>query len=338
MGKQSREKWERLSRRNLGEDKREDREITPQSGLEKTCLFIIRWGVYLILFTPLIIHKSFFFPFVAPKTIFFRIMVEIILAAYLFLAITARNYRPKINILTVAIALFLGIFILSSFVGVNPDRSFWSTNERMTGVWTMLHLFAFFIVLVSVFKRRKDWERALGVSIIVGVLLSLYVLSGDELSSRGGGTIGNTSFMAAYLLFDIFFAIILFLAKRGAWQIFTGLSLLVMLPVLFTSSARGAIVAFFLGVGLLILGYLFFSQSKTLKRTAVAIVLVLVIFAIILTIAQPAFLKSEIEHTIREMRSRFVVWETGWQGFLERPILGWGPENFNNVFLKYFNP
>ena len=310
----------------------------PQTGLEKTYLFIIRWGIYLVLFTPLIIHTRFFFPFVTPKTIFFRIVVEIILAAYILLAISNSRYRPKINALTMAIVLFLAIFILASLTGINLERSFWSTYERMTGVLPMLHLLAFFIVLTSVFKTRKDWEKFLGVSIIVGVLLSLYVLMGDEASSRGGGTIGNTSFMAAYLLFDIFFAIILLLSQKGLWRIFPGVSLAIMLPVLFTATARGALISFYGGLFLLGLGYLFFSQKKMLKRAAFGIVLLLMVFSIVSVIFQPPFIQDKIESTAKEMQPRFTVWEKGLKGFQERPILGWGPENFNVVFLKYFNP
>ena len=36
--------------------------------------------------------------------------------------------------------------------------------------------------------------------------------------------------------------------------------------------------------------------------------------------------------------TRFWVWGEAWQGFLERPILGWGPENFTAVYDKFFNP
>jgi O-antigen ligase/tetratricopeptide (TPR) repeat protein len=336
MGKRSREKWERRET-GMGPEKKE--KFNYQFGWEKTCLFVIRWGTYLVLFTPLIVMTQFFFPFVAPKTIFFRIVVEIIFASYLFLlASNPSRWRPKINALTITITLFLGIFILASIAGINFERSFWSTFERMTGIWTMLHLFAFFIVLSSVFKERKDWERILGVSILVGVFLSLYVLRGDEISTRGGGTIGNTSFMGAYLLFSIFFALILFLAKRGGWQIFSGISLAIMLPVLLTSTARGAIISFFGGLFLLTLGYLIFSQRKALKRLALAIILVIIIFGITSAVFQPPFVKEKIETTLTEMKPRLVVWEKGWKGFLERPILGWGPENFNVVFLKYFNP
>lgn len=306
-------------------------------GLENFLISIIRWGTYLILFTPLIVWRQSFFPFVTPKTIYFRILVEIIFSAYLILAISFPKYRPKLNPLTISLFIFLFVLILTSILGINFERSFWSTYERMTGLFTQFHLLAFFIILVSCFKEREDWEKLLATSIFVGVLLSLNVLLGEKISTRGGGTIGNTSFMAAYLLFDIFFAIILFLAKRE-WRIFSGISLAIMLSVLFTSSARGAIASFSSGIILFFLGYLIFSEKKNFKKVGIFLTAFLIVLVIILAIYQPIFLKNKVEKILREMKPRFVVWEKGWKGFLERPIFGWGPENFNVVFLKYFNP
>ena len=151
------------------------------SGLntEKICLFVIRWGIYLALFTPLIIHNKFFFPFVAPKTIFFRIVVEIILAAYIFLIAVNKKYFPKITPLSVALTIFLEVFILASLTGVNFERSFWSTFERMTGIFTLLHLYVFFIILSNCFKKKEDWQKFLAVSVLVGVAVSFYFLKGD---------------------------------------------------------------------------------------------------------------------------------------------------------------
>ena len=51
--------------------------------IEKFLKTIIRWGVYLLLFTPLIISAKFFFPFVGPKSLYFFALVEVIFAAYL---------------------------------------------------------------------------------------------------------------------------------------------------------------------------------------------------------------------------------------------------------------
>ena len=69
---------------------------------------IIEYGVYLALFTPLIFFREYFFPFVVPKTIFFRIVIDIIFIAYVLLAISSSKYRPKISLLTIAVAVFLG--------------------------------------------------------------------------------------------------------------------------------------------------------------------------------------------------------------------------------------
>jgi len=32
------------------------------------------------------------------------------------------------------------------------------------------------------------------------------------------------------------------------------------------------------------------------------------------------------------------TWGSAWRGFLERPLLGWGPENFSAVFDRHFDP
>ncbi|MBI2625306.1 MAG: O-antigen ligase family protein [Candidatus Nealsonbacteria bacterium] len=338
MGKQSREKWERRTGGN--ENAGKETNITFLQNLEKVCLFIITWGAYLLLFAPLIVIKESFFPFVTPKTIFFNAMVEIILTAYLFLAVSHPRYRPKLNILTVTIAIFIGILVLTSVTGINFSRSFWSTHERMTGLFTMFHLFAFFLVLSSVFKRRIDWEKILGVSVIVGILVSLYVLSGMEISTRGGSTIGNTSFMAAYLLFDVFFALILLLSKKDfLWQIFSSGSLAILVWVLLFSSARGAVAAFFFGLFLLLLTFFAFSRIKILKRAAIGLILLSIVFSLVAAFSPPDFLKEKIDFLISvEMRPRFAVWNIAFDAFRERPLLGWGPENFHVAFVKYFKP
>ena len=334
MGKRSREKQERKFLQQT-----EEKRNFNKSSLEKIYLFIIEWGTYLALFTPLILLRDYFFPFVSPKTIFFRIVVDIIFVAYVLLAVSNPRYRPRINILTASIIVFLGILVLTSFTGINLEKSFWSTFERMTGLLTFFHLFAFFIILTSVFRERKYWERILTVSIIIGVLLSFYVLINDDVSSRSGGTIGNVSFLAAYLLFDIFFALTFFLIKTGAWRIFYGAAFILMSSVLFFAAElpRGGISALFLGIFFLFLSYMVFSRKKLLKRLA-PVVLVLVILAGIL-VSQTSFFKEKM-FDIKDLpdESRKIVWQMAFEAWKEKPFLGWGPENFNIPFTKYFDP
>src|SRR3989344_783007 len=42
---------------------------------------------------------------------------------------------------------------------------------------------------------------------------------------------------------------------------------------------------------------------------------------------------SRVQNVLEEQQqSRFRIWEIGWNGFKEHPILGWGQDNFNLVF------
>jgi len=157
----------------------------PSKTLEKILLSIIKWGAYLSLLTPLIIADDFFYSFVVPKTIYFRVIVEIIFAAYLILILSFPRYRPKINALSIAIFIFVLISIITSVLGVDFQRSFWSVYERETGLFTLFHLYAFFIVLSNIFKEKKDWEKLLFISVAIGIICSLGVVAAGSVA-RGG--------------------------------------------------------------------------------------------------------------------------------------------------------
>ena len=315
-----------------------------RENLEKIYFRIVEWGTYVALLTPLIFIKDYFFPFVVPKTIFFRLVVDVIFIAYILLAISNSKYRPRFNVLTIVVSVFLAILILTSITGVSFERSFWSTFERMTGLLTFFHLYVFYIVLTSVFRERKYWERILTVSIVVGILICLYMWTSDPTMTRGGATLGNTSFLSAYLIFDIFFALILLISKTGIWRIIYGLSLIIFFIAFFFNKepTQGAIVSFFGGILLLGFGYLMFylfsSGKKQAKNIAILIVVLIILGGI--GISQLNFVQKKVIETWNSgsIQSRLVVWQMGFESWRERPWLGWGPENFNVAFAKYYNP
>ena len=334
MGKRSREKQEGKEVNQYKEKEKPSR----RSFLEKIYLLIIEWGTYVALLTPFILIKSYFFPYVSPKTVFFRIIVDIIFIAYILLLVSNPKYRPRSNALTWSIVAFLGIVIVSSIFGVNFAKSFWSVFERMTGILTFLHLFGFYIVLTGVFKEKKYWDRILTVAIMVGVLICIYTFNATDASTKGGGTLGNTSFLAACLLFYIFFAAILFFTRSGWWKILYGSCLLVLLAGLFISKepCRGAIGAFLIGSLFLGLSCILFSGSKKIKKFFPLSLFFVVL--IIIGVLQTDFAKSVIaQFNNFSDDSRNVVWKIAFEGWKERPWLGWGQENFNIPFAKYFS-
>ncbi|PJE68599.1 hypothetical protein COU96_03190, partial [Candidatus Shapirobacteria bacterium CG10_big_fil_rev_8_21_14_0_10_38_14] len=207
---------------------------------------------------------------------------------------------------------------------------------------TFFHLFAFYIVLTSVFRERKYWERILSASILVGVLICLYSWTADQAITRGGATLGNSSFLSAYLLFNIFFSVVLLILKSGFWRILYGSALTMFLIVLLGGPTKGAVSAF-LG-GLFVFGfsylmfYLFSSGKKFFKNIALGLIILVILEGV--GISQLGFVQEKVVEVWNSssMQSRLVVWNMGWQGWQEKFWLGWGPENFNIPFAKYYNP
>ncbi len=252
--------------------------------VEKTCLRIIRAGTFLILFTPLVILPKFYFPFVGPKTIYFWALVEIIFAAYVFLAISFPKYRPKFNILLMAVTLFMVISILAAIFGADFSNSFWSKYERMTGLLMLFHLFAFFLVISSVF-RKKDWPKFFGVSVAVAALISILSLLPKigidpfekiNLTAQGGATLGNSSFLASYLLFNVFLALYLLLtSSERRLEIFSGAGFILIAPALFLSGGRAAALSFLGGMILLFFLKLIFWEKGKLRLIGIFLFLCL---------------------------------------------------------------
>jgi len=305
--------------------------------LEKTCFKIIEWGTYLALFTPLVFFRGFFHPFVVPKTFFFGTVVSLIFIAYVLLAVFNFRYRPRITPLTLAIFIFMAVLTLTSFTGINPERSFFGVFSREGGLLTFFYLFAFYIVLISCFKERKYWERILTVSIAVCIFVSFSAL----LISGGGGSIGNSSFFSAYLLFHLFFSLMFLVIKTGTRRVFYGTAFVIFLFFLFSNPAaftKGAVAAFFFGIIVLIFSCLFYFNRKKA-------VFLLLLFLILTAAGAALFLQVDFarEKAVElwesnSVQSRMAAWQISWHSWQERFWLGWGLENFTVPFAKHFDP
>lgn len=338
--------------------KQEKREsgITPaaekSAGSQNSILWwIIFVGTCLISIIPFIVGLGSFFPFVGPKSLYFMLIVEVIFGAWLILAFSSPRYRPRFNTILLALVLFLLVFAASSVLGVDFSRSFWSKYERMTGLLMQLHLFAFFLVVSSTFKRKEDWLKIFGVFSFAAVLMSALslapkigwnVLGKIEESSRGGATLGNSSFLGTYLLLNLFLTIYLFFNTKKTFKIVFGSAAIIIFIALWLSTARAAFLAALFGIILLVLIWLFSNNNKKIKILGIISSLILLICfcsAIYLAFQPGNFINKMVYSNIGEtFGGRFVVWQGAWQSFLERPVLGWGPENFEIIFTKHFNP
>ncbi|MCK6463031.1 MAG: O-antigen ligase family protein [Candidatus Pacebacteria bacterium] len=310
-------------------------------------------GVFLTPFIVLIVSSNMFFPFITGKNFTFRIMVEVVAALWLVLMIFDARYRPAKGWILWMFGAFLGSMILSSIFGVNFYKSFWSNYERMEGLITYIHLFAYFIALTALLKTEKVWgwflNTTLGVSVIVAVY-GVLQLSGALATHQGNrldATLGNATYLAIYMVMHIFLAMIMYFRQSGRAKYAYLPVVILEAVVLYYTATRGAI----LGImgGLLVSSFLIvlFSQSKKLKKVSLAFIVgILAVSGAFWLMKDSAFVKaspvltrfSVISVTERTTESRLNIWKMSWNGFKEKPLFGWGPENYNLVFNKYYEP
>ena len=74
-------------------------------------------GIFLLPFVPLIVSNSMFFPFITGKNFFFRIVVEIIFAAWILLALSDERYRPRFSWIFVLLSAFVVVIGIANVFG-----------------------------------------------------------------------------------------------------------------------------------------------------------------------------------------------------------------------------
>ena len=321
---------------------------------------ILRWivlgGIFLTPFVAFIVSSSLYFPFITGKNFAFRILIEIVFAAWAVLAFRDRAYAPKRTYLLYALAAFLGSLLVADVFGANFLRSFWSNYERMEGLITHLHLFAYFLVASTMLNAEKLWTWFFRTSLFASVCMTIYgflqlagVYGIDQGSTRLDGTLGNAIYLAIYLFFSIFIAILLMLREKNSlikWAY--GAIIAAESVVLYYTGTRGTLLAY-IGALIVTFGLIAWQERKNLLLRKVSLGILASIVVVIggfFAIRNTAFVRSSpvlvrfasISTSDSESRARLYIWTMAWDGFKQHPILGWGQENFNLVFNKNYDP
>ncbi len=318
--------------------------------------YVVLTGIFIVPFLPLFVSTSMFFPFITGKNFAFRIIVEIILAAWLILALADRSFHPRRSILMYAVGALVAVTGLATILGVDPYRSFWSNFERMDGYITLLHLGAYFLVLISVMKSWPVWRRLFYTTLFANFLILIWgfvQLAGGATIHQGGvrldASLGNAAYLATYGVFHIFFALyLLWKEKEKSLKWFLGGLVFLNLIILFYTATRGAILGLIGGVFLLgLISAFLYWKDKRVRKISLASVLGIVILVGGFYFARESSFISDspvlarfasISLTETTTQSRFLVWRMSWEGIKERSLLGWGPENYGQVFAKHYNP
>ena len=312
------------------------------------------WCLYGVLVTPLIFQQALMHPLVILKTVFFQVFIEIAFISYLPLAVVYKEYRPRVTPLFIAVCALFSAIVISGVFGVNGARSIWSVPERMTGIVLMAHLVAYYTML-SGMRRSFSWRRYLATSVAISFFVALIPVVQlfipsiffDKMNDRVSGTIGNAIFLASYLFFHVFIAAWFArtsYAEKGMWWLYALVGAFDFMVICLTQT-RGAALAMIVSLFALSVYTIRDKRSDIRIHRFVygvwaCIILFVGVFWITRThvVWQGVPIMGRIAREGFQADNRLIAWRAGLQAFTERPLFGWGWENFYIAFNNYYNP
>lgn len=314
---------------------------------------IVYVGVYGGLLMPVVFLPYVIFPFVFSKLIFFQILVGLTFPAYVALAWMEPRYRVPRSPLYMAILAYFVAIGLSVVFSTDIMRSWWGNQERMNGMFTLLHFLAWLTMAVGLLKTWTDWRRLLNYEVALSVFMALVCLlqsvKKDLLlfvaGERIGGLLDNPIYMGAYQMFNLSFLALLFMkTKSKTARVWYGVAAVADLAAFALTQSRGALVGLAAVVGTFALYYALFTKNKKARMGILggAGGLFGAYGLAYLFRDTPFIIGNEIlnrlTHFSLASQTRFIAWDIAWKGFLERPLTGWGMDAFHILFNLKYNP
>ncbi|MBI4050184.1 MAG: O-antigen ligase family protein [Candidatus Doudnabacteria bacterium] len=317
--------------------------------------------LYLLAFTPLAFSRVAVYPHISGKVMFIRGLVALAAAWFFLRLVLDKPFGQKMAERGKALArnpVFLAVFayffflVLSAALAVDKFKAFFGTFERGEGAVGLLFFFGFFLFSVFLFDK-KDWQWFFRLTLLAAVVIFVHTfiqfLRGAE---RPYSFLGNPIYLAAYFLFPIFAAGIVYFSPRNyfwrAAAIFTGLTSFLGI---FIANSRGVIVGCVAGV-LASAGYLGFYIPRW-RRPALFVLFFIVIFGGIFfasrnsgvwenvpglgRLAQISSADDAASARLHNVKTALLVVNPAKEGF-RKLLFGWGPENYLIAANKYYDP
>lgn len=309
-------------------------------------------GLFLL---PIIVWQGSVYPFVAPKVLLLQILTALIFVAWLYLLLN-KWYTPKIKFswLGIFVLLFFVAIFASSILGENFGRSFWGRSERMTGLFIVINYGILFLVWREIFSKEqwyRLWQWFVGLGIVAPIIAIFQIFNSELLlnsgSGRVGSTLGNPIFLAGFAAFLFFSSLIFYNNKSDSFKYFWLIEIVLSLVAIFATQTRGDLVGLYVGLIFLLLFFVKDSNwSKIRKLNLSVLVFLIMVPALLFSFKNYSVVKDVpalnrfVDSPISSSTggSRLLMWKTAVVGWKQKPVFGWGWENFFDLFNKNYLP
>lgn len=328
---------------------------------------------FFIAIFPFILYKGYLFHGTSTKSINTILFVEIL--AIIIGVFLLKNKKSKLSFITspisISLLFLLIILTISSISGVDFSSSFWSKATRSTGIFYFIHIAFLYVFLWIAFGDGKHIKKLIHVFVISSAVFSLAAILGQEglgwfFKSKPwqGLTIGNSTFagmymyaafmMSAYLLIDSFKndnirykkwnflppIIIFFNPYTFNFDLFRGESgLFDGIKSLIGSAQASSITLYISAIILIVFGLILTIKNKDVKNKVFTGIVLLGFLTVIWGSLSLISSGSKVQELYLNQSSaaRTVVWDLSKKAIKEKPLFGWGVDNFDRAYQKFYN-
>jgi len=320
---------------------------------------VFQWILLVPLIVPLLFTPKTTYPWSFGKTLFFFVIVDILGIAYVFFREKYSFPKMYLKKLDIFFAVFVGMLLISSIFGVDFSKSFWGFQSRFTGLYTYIHLLLYYFLLRIFFTEKKDLLLLLKSVVVVGMVSAFFAWFGKYIpflsevipkDSRLSGIVGNPIFFASYLLFPTFFSLYLFFADKEKMKYFWFGSFLILFATLLFTQGRGLFIGLFLSFFIVSIVFALLQKRRRIRYVVLeslfALLAIVISFRALyfandtVRLYTPNLFQRYIEISFEQTtaQTRLLAWNVAYKGFLEKPVFGWGMENFEYIHDKYYDP
>ncbi len=289
------------------------------------------------------------------------------------------------------VAAFALVYVISTIFSVTPEASLWGSYQRLQGTYTTFAYIVFFAAIIGNLRKRAQVERLITTIILGSLPVSLYgilqhykldpVPWGGDVSTRIASNMGNAIFVAAYLImvFPLIIARILQAFSgimsetnrsnlighvlKGTFYVFTGA---VVLIAQYMSQSRGPALGWIVGSFVIFMLLSIYWRKRWLTYTAIAAVLAVGAFLLLLNIPGGPFealrdspVIGRYSQILNDNSNNALVRKYIWEGAVKlvsihqplqypngtvdkfnflRPLIGYGPESMYVAYNPFYVP
>ena len=293
--------------------------------------------------------QSLLHPFDLTKSVFSR-GVEWVLVALLAIAVARYGWRvlPATRLHAAVLAVVLASLASALFA---EDRfvAVFGTAGRYLGLTFIVDMAVLYAAVAASFRTDRDWA-ALAAAVFGGLLLTcaygfVQYLGGDPIpwkvsfEGRPFSSMANPDAFGHLLgvIFATGLAVLVFLWRsRKSIAIIGGLAGALAIAMLSVVAARGALVGAVVAIAAMAALSVSSARlrARRVARYGLAFVGILLLGAVGVWLT-PLGSRSLIAVSDPSTQGRLIVYQVAVRAFLDRPVLGFGPDNFGALWPRY---